>query len=86
MGYIIEVSEDKFSDLTEHIGKGLRHLGKAMQCAEDMYDNGYGYGERDRERDDEDWDDEDRMGERGYGRGRGRMGMRRRRDSRGRFY
>lgn len=83
MGYIIEVSEDKVSGLAEHIEKALRHAGKAMQCVEDMYDNGYGYGERDRDWDDE--DDEERMGERGYGRGRGRMGMRRRRDSRGRY-
>lgn len=86
MGYIIEVSEDKVSGLAEHIEKGLRHLGKAMQCVEEFYDGDYGYGERGRygERDDEDWDDDDRMGERRYGRGRG-MGMRRRRDSRGRY-
>lgn len=88
MGYIIEVSEDKVSGLAEHIEKGLRHLGKAMQCVEEFYDGDYGYGERGRygERDDEDddWRDDDRMGERRYGRGRG-MGYRRRRDSRGRY-
>lgn len=82
MGYIIEVTEDKMSGLSEHIEKALRHAGKAMQCIEDMYDGGHGYGERD----EDDWDDDDdRMGERRYGRRRGGMGERRRRDARGRY-
>lgn len=90
MGYIIEVSEDKVSGLAEHIGKALRHAGRAMECIEEMYDGEYGYGERGRygERDDyedDDWRDDDRMGERRYGRGRGMGYRRRRRDSRGRY-
>ena len=82
MGYMIEISGDKVSGLAEHLEKGLRHLGKAMQCVDDWMQDGYGerggYGERD----EDDWEDDDRMGERRYGRGRG---MRRRRDSRGRY-
>lgn len=79
---IIEITEDKISSLSEHIEKALRHAGKAMQCVEDMYDDGYGYGERD----EDDWDDDDeRMGHRRYDRRRGGMGERRRRDARGRY-
>ncbi len=84
MGYMIEVTEDKLYGLSEHLEKGLRHLGKAMQCVDEWTQDGYGerggYGERD----EDDYDDDDRMGERRYGRGRG-MGMRRRRDYRGRY-
>ena len=95
MGYIIEVTHDKVSDLSENIEKGLRYIGKAMQCVDELMDDDYGYGERGGrygERDDDDWDDDDRMGERHYGRGgygRGiygeRRGRGRRRDSRGRY-
>lgn len=83
MGYIIEVSEDKISSLSEHIEKALRHAGKAMQCLEDMYEGERGYGERGYgERDDDDMYEED---ERRYGRRRGGMGERRHRDARGRY-
>lgn len=42
---VIMISEDKVETLSEHIEKGLRHLGKAMQCVDEwMHD---GYGERD---------------------------------------
>lgn len=92
MGYIIEISHDKVYDLSENIEKGLRYIGKAMQCVDDLMGDDYGYGERGRygERDDEDWEDDDRMGERHYGRGMGRgiygeRRGRRRRDSRGRY-
>lgn len=94
MGYIIEVTEDRVSELSEHIGKALRHAGKAMEIAESFCDD-YGYGERGGrygERDDEDWEEDDRMGSRDWNRGRmyprergGYIGMRRRRDSRGRY-
>lgn len=89
MGYIIEVTHDKVSDLSENIEKGLRYIGKAMQCVDDLMEGDYGYGERD-----DDWEDDDRMGERSYGKGRtypregrGYFGERRgrRRDSRGRY-
>lgn len=88
MGYIIEITEDKLEGLSEHIEKGLRHLGKAMQCVDEWAQESY--GERGRsgrggygERDEEEWEDE--MGERGYGRGYGERRGYRRRDSRGRY-
>lgn len=90
MAYIIKVTHDKVADLSENIEKGLRYIGKAMQCVDALMDDDYGYGERGRygERDDEDWEDDDRYSERdwsrrgGYGERRGRG---RRRDSRGRY-
>ena len=30
MGYLIEVKEDKVEKLSDHIEKGLHHLGRAM--------------------------------------------------------
>lgn len=94
MGYIVEITEDKLESLSEHIEKGLRHLGKAMQCVDEWSQENYGergrsgrgYGERGYgERDEEEWEDEERMGERGYGRGYGERRGYRRRDSRGRY-
>lgn len=93
MGYIVEITEEKMESLSDHIEKGLRHLGKAMQCvdewsnsASESEDRGrgyrHGYGERD---DDwEDMDDRDDRG-RGYGRGYGERRGYRRRDIRGRY-
>jgi len=54
MGYMIEISEDKVSGLSEHLEKGLRHIGKAMQCVDELCEEsrmgergGYGrYGDR----------------------------------------
>ncbi len=54
MGYMIEISEDKVSGLSEHLEKGLRHIGKAMQCIDELSQEsrmgergGYGrYGNR----------------------------------------
>lgn len=45
MGYMIEITESKASELSEHIEKSLRHMGKAMQCVEDMMEES-GFGER----------------------------------------
>jgi len=75
MGYMIEISEDKVSGLSEHLEKGLRHIGKAMQCVDELYEEShmgergsygrYGnrggrYGNRMGYRDEEDeWEDED---------------------------
>ena len=42
---VIEITEDKVSKLSENIEKGLRYLGKAMQCIEEM-EGGQEYGER----------------------------------------
>lgn len=87
MGYVIKITHEKAAGLAENIEKGLRHIGKAMQCIDELMEgDDYGYGERD-----DDWDDDDRFGDRGYnGRGmsRGygeRRGGGRRRDGRGRY-
>lgn len=45
MGYLIEVKEDKVEKLSDHIEKGLHHLGRAMSCVEAMM--GHEFGERD---------------------------------------
>ena len=42
---MIQITESKMESLSENIRMGLRYLGKAMQCIEEM--NGDGYGERD---------------------------------------
>lgn len=41
-----ERNGDKLSTLTEYIEKGLRYLGKAMQCAEELEQMSGGMGER----------------------------------------
>lgn len=51
---MIEITEDKITDLSEHLEKGLRHIGKAMQCIDELSQEsrmgergGYGrYGNR----------------------------------------
>lgn len=51
---MVEISEDKVSNLSEHLEKGLRHIGKAMQCVDELCEEsrmgergGYGrYGNR----------------------------------------
>ena len=45
MGYMIEITETKASELSENIEKSLRYMGKAMQCVEEMMEES-GYGER----------------------------------------
>lgn len=40
--YMIEVTEDKVSKLSDHIEKGLHHLGRAMSCVEQMMGSEYG--------------------------------------------
>lgn len=90
MGYVIKITHEKVADLSENIEKGLRYIGKAMQCVDALMEDEYGYGERGGrygERD-EDWEDDDRyerMGERHYGRGIYGERRGRRRDSRGRY-
>ena len=86
MGYMIEITEDKFDKMAEYTEKMLKYGGKLMSCLSDMGEE-YGMNYRENEdygrygrrsgmnyRDDE-WD-EDEMSER-----RGR----RRRDSMGRY-
>lgn len=97
---MIEITEQKVEKLSEHIEEGLRQLGKAMQCVEQMMEEsgmgernssgsrgGYGnrYGERESMG--------NRYGNRVYGERMGyrdedeewEMQERRRRDSRGRY-
>ena len=62
MGYIVEISESKVEMLSEHAGKALKHIGKAMECIDDLRHTGGHMGYR------HDDDGYDRMGERGYGR------------------
>lgn len=84
---IIEITENKMSDLYEYAEKMLKYGGKMMSCLEDLkegksmghrgygYGNRYesdGYGERDWEEEDEDSGYGNRMGERRGVRGTGR--------------
>lgn len=88
--YMVKITEDKLGTLTENIEKGLRYIGKAMQCLDEMgresdYGERAGYGMGHREganyRYPVDDDMEMRYGERDdMG-----MGYRRSRDSRGRY-
>ena len=52
---IIEIKEDKYDDLCENIENGLRFLGKAMQCLDDMKGEGM------------EGEEESEYGMRGYG-------------------
>lgn len=42
--YMVKITEDKLGTLTENIENGLRYIGKAMQCLDEL--NGGNYGER----------------------------------------
>lgn len=44
--YMIEITEDKASDLSENIEKALKYLGKAMQCIDEAMSQSGGIGER----------------------------------------
>ena len=63
--YMIEITEDRLHSMTEHVEKGLRHMGKLMQCLEeleeDSSDSG-AYGEKGRlgmRNEEEDWWEEE---------------------------
>ena len=62
---MIEITEDKFHLMTEHVEKGLKHMGKLMQCLEDLEDeflDSGAYGEKGRlgmRNEEEDWWEED---------------------------
>ena len=59
--YVIEITEDKLQSMAEHVGKGLRHMGKLMQCIEELEEDFSGsgaYGEKGRlgmRDEEEDW-------------------------------
>ena len=44
--YMIEISDDKASDLSENIEKALKYMGKAMQCIDEAMSLSGGMGER----------------------------------------
>lgn len=49
--YIIEITEDKLHSMAEHVEKGLRHMGKLMQCLEELeeeFSDEGAYGEKGR--------------------------------------
>ena len=82
--YTIKITTKKKEKMTEHAEKALKHVGKLMQCLEELDEEGmderYGsrYGSRMGERDDWDEDDDDEKMPQ-------RMGERRRRSSSGRY-
>lgn len=89
VGYLVEIEKADAMELSQHIEKGLHHLGRAMSIVEDMCSGGE-YGERNYPRmgmrkgymgyrDDEEMPKYDDMGYPMMGM-RGRM-----RDSRGRY-
>ena len=59
--YVIEITEDKLQSMAEHVEKGLRHMGKLMQCIEELEEDFSGsgaYGEKGRlgmRDEEEDW-------------------------------
>ena len=59
--YVIEITEDKLQLMAEHVEKGLRHMGKLMQCIEELEEDFSGsgaYGEKGRlgmRDEEEDW-------------------------------
>lgn len=67
---IIEITENKMSDLYEYAEKMLKYGGKMMSCLEDLKEGksmghrGYGYGNRHDGYGEREWEDEDEMGER----------------------
>lgn len=79
--YMIEITENKLSEMSELAEKMLRYGGKLMQCLDDICEDGNGrmgrrepmpdYRDEWRERDEDDRRYRDRYGERGgYGRSR----------------
>lgn len=65
--YMVEITEDKIHSMAEHVEQGLKHMGKLMQCLEDLeedFSSSGAYGERGRlGRNSEEsdwWDEEDK--------------------------
>ena len=82
--YMIEITEDRLHSMAEHVEKGLRHMGKLMQCIEeleeDFSDEG-AYGERGRlgMKEEEDWWDEEDKKHKDYSNSKDRYSKRMRR-------
>lgn len=64
--YMVEITEDKVCGLYDNIEKGLKYIGKAMQCIDELKSESR-HGHRDY-----DEDEDERFGER---RGMSRRGM-----------
>lgn len=70
--YMTEITEDKLHSLIEHAEKGLKYMGKVMQCLselEDEYSGEGAYGERGRlgmRNDEEDWWNEEEKKRKAY--------------------
>ena len=80
---MMEITEDKFDKMYEHVEKALKSMGKVMQCFEELQEEAGSMGQRGgygnrvvhsmNEWEEDDWED-DSMDDRGYG---NRMGQRR---------
>ena len=63
--YMIEITESKLQSMAEHVEKGLKHMGKLMQCIEELeedFSDSGAYGEKGRlgmRNEEEDWWEED---------------------------
>ena len=63
--YMIEITESKLQSMAEHVENGLKHMGKLMQCIEELeedFSDSGAYGEKSRlgmRNEEEDWWEED---------------------------
>ena len=63
--YMIEITESRLHSMAEHIEKSLKHMGKLMQCIEELeedFSDSGAYGEKGRRgmrNEEEDWWEED---------------------------
>lgn len=75
---IVEITEDKVSDMYDYAEKMLKYGGKLMNCLEGMREGHRGYGNRNNERGygEREWeeDDEEEYGNRMMGERRGVRG------------
>lgn len=63
--YVIEIVEDDFKSLTEHISKGLKYLGKAMECLDKIEKHSQANEREDDYDDEDDYRENERYGNRG---------------------
>lgn len=71
--YMIEITESKLNSMAEHVEKGLKHMGKLMQCIEELeeeFSDSGAYGDKGRlglrNDEEEDWWEEDERKHRKY--------------------
>ena len=46
MGYMIQIEEESAMEMKEHAKKALKHMGKLMECVEELCEEGGSMGER----------------------------------------